>query len=164
MNVVKIVSFKGKPPNYSKIDDYVSRSAQPSANDFAWLKNQGITDIINFRTMAVSGIDFDEKSVVNSYNMKYHNIPSYTKIPDEKNISEFLNIIDTVKKSNGKIHIHCKAGADRTGMYSLIYKQFNHIGDFLSNKAEMVKMGHNLKRYPELLGWIEKFLIRNKIL
>ena len=46
--------FKGKPNNYLKIDNTLSRSAQPMAEDFAWLKEQGVTDILNFRTMVVS--------------------------------------------------------------------------------------------------------------
>ena len=163
MKLNPIISFCGKPNNYLKIDDTVSRSAQPMKDDFKWLKEQGVTDIINFRTMIKPNLDFDEKSVVEQNGMKYHNIPSVTPHPLEKNITEFLNIIDDVKKENGKVHIHCKAGADRTGMYSLIYKQINNLGDFISNKAEMIKMGHHDKLYPNLLPWIENFLNKHKV-
>ena len=57
---INTISFKGMPSNYFKIDSILSRSAQPMANDFAWLKEQGVTDIVNFRTMVVSGLEFDE--------------------------------------------------------------------------------------------------------
>ena len=50
--------FSGKPRNYLKIDDTVSRSAQPKREDFAWLKEQGVTDLFNFRTMFISGLFF----------------------------------------------------------------------------------------------------------
>ena len=119
---IRPISFKGMPHNYYKIDNTVSRSAQPQKEDFAWLKEQGVTDIINFRTMFVSGIDFDEKKVVESLGMKYHNIPTITAKPNDDNIKEFLDLTDTVCKNNGKLHLHCAAGADRTGMYSFIYK------------------------------------------
>lgn len=161
---VSAESFKGKPHNYLQIDNTVSRSAQPDAQDFVWLKNHGVTDIINFRTMVKPNLNFDEKTVVEKTGMKYHSLPSITIYPDENNIKTFLNIVDSVKKSNGKVHIHCKAGADRTGMYSLIYKQINNIGDFSANKAEMLKMGHHDNLYPDLLHWIEAFLKRNKII
>ena len=164
MKLNPVISFCGKPNNYLKIDATVSRSAQPMKDDFTWLKEQGVSDVINFRTMVKSNLDFDEKKVVEQNGMKYHNIPSITKYPDEKNIAKFLNIVDNVKNCNGKVHIHCKAGADRTGMYSLIYKQVNHIGNFVVNKAEMLKMGHHDNLYPNLLNWIEQFLKNKKIL
>lgn len=161
---ISAITFKARPQNYLKIDNTVSRSAQPMAEDFEWLKNQGVTDVINFRTMIKSNLNFDEKTIVEQNGMKYHSLPSISRHPDENKIKTFLNIIDNVKESNGKVHIHCKAGADRTGMYSLIYKQINHLGDLVSNKAEMLKMGHNNKLYPDLLPWIENFLKKNNII
>lgn len=152
------IFFKGKPANYKKIDNTLSRSAQPKEEDFKWLKEQGVTDVVNFRTMYVPGQDFDEKSVVEKNGMKYHNIPSYTRYPYEQNIGEFLDLVDDVQSRNGKVHIHCKAGADRTGMYSWIYKQKHNLGDMESNKKEMLEMGHHDKIYPDLIGWIENFL------
>lgn len=152
------ISFNGIPKNYRKIDNTVSRSAQPQKEDFKFLKEQGVTDVINFRTMFVSAVDFDEKTLVEDLGMKYHNIPSITRKPEKENIWKFLQIVEDVKERNGKVHIHCKAGADRTGMYSLIYKQFCNIGNFASNVKEMLLMGHNRVQYPSLITWIKKFV------
>ncbi len=157
------VSFRGIPLNYKKIDNTVSRSGQPLRADFQWLKDNGVTDIINFRTMYEPDVDFDEKTVTENLGMKYHNIPSYTNNPAPNNIEKFLDIVNEVKNRNGKVHIHCKAGADRTGMYSFIYKELNNIGDFTSNKIEMLQMGHNFERYPSLISWIKQFLISRTI-
>ena len=159
---VQPITFKGQPENYAKISNALSRSAQPQKDDFIWLKEQGVTDIINFRTMFVSGVDYDEKTLVESLGMKYHNIPSVTKEPKEGNILEFLKMVESVKEQGGKTHIHCMAGADRTGMYSYIYKTLNKIGSQSENQAEMLKMGHDKIRYPNLLPWINKFI--NKML
>ena len=155
---VQPITFRGKPQNYAKIDNTLSRSAQPMKEDFAWLKKQGVTDIINFRTMVVSAVDFNEKNIVEDLGMKYHNIPSVTKNPKEENIKEFLNIIQNIEKQGGKAHIHCKAGSDRTGMYAYIYKSVKGIGCWLGNQIEMIRMGHNRKLYPDLLPWIDKFI------
>lgn len=155
---VNPITFNGKPINYAKINNTVSRSAQPKAADFAWLKKRGVTDVINFRTMVVSGCHFDEKAVTEALGMKYHNIPSVSKFPTEENVSKFLDIVEGVQKNNGKVHIHCMAGADRTGMYSYIYKALNGIGTRSENEAEMIKFGHNYKRYPDLISWINKYL------
>lgn len=158
--MLNAISFNGKPDNYKKIDNTVSRSAQPKAEDFKWLKEQGVTDVINFRTMYVSGIGFDEKSLVEQNGMKYHNIPSHTKTPNEQNIGKFLDIVDNVQKQGGKVHIHCKAGADRTGMYSWIYKQTHNLGSMKSNEREMLEMGHHYNLYPNLINWIKNFLTK----
>ena len=155
---VHSITFQGIPKNYAKINNTVSRSAQPSKEDFVWLKEHGITDIINFRTMYVSAVDFDEKTVVENLGMKYHNIPSITKNPKDENVLEFINLAKNIEENGGKLHIHCKAGADRTGMYSYIYKSIKGIGNRTDNQKEMLKMGHNTKLYPDLLPWVNNFI------
>ena len=66
MNILAIsgYSYKGKPSNYAIVDEHLSRSAQPNREDFVWLKNQGVTDVINLRTMAIGAIDYNEKKEV----------------------------------------------------------------------------------------------------
>lgn len=152
--------FKGKPDNYLKIDEHISRSAQPQKEDFVWLKEQGITDIFNFRTMHVSGLDFNEKQEVERLGMRYHSIPSYTRSPKEENVDRFLKEVDEVKVQGGKSHIHCKAGADRTGMYAFIYKSREGIGTVIDNVKEWLAHGHNKKLFPDLEDWARSFINR----
>lgn len=161
-NLLKISPiFRGQPQNYAKIDNVISRSAQPEKEGFAWLKNEGITDIINFRTMFESAQNFDEKTVVEDLGMRYHNIPSITPKPNEEKIAKFLDIVEGVKEKGGKVHIHCKAGADRTGMYSFIYKGLNGIGTIAENVQEWIALGHNTKRFPDLINWTKEFISRS---
>ena len=159
---IKSITFTGMPSNYSVINKTVSRSAQPLKNDFAWLKSQGVTDVINFRTMHVKAVDFDEQEVVEKLGMKYHNIPSITMYPKEESVRTFLDIMEGIEKSGGKAHIHCKAGADRTGMYAYIYKSIKDIGNKLENQIEMIAMGHNQKLYPDLLPWTDSLINKLK--
>lgn len=156
------VSFFGKPLNYSKIDNNVSRSAQPQKADFKWLKEQGVTDVINFRYMTEPGIDFDEKAVVEELGMKYHKIPSRTSKPTEENIRKFVSTVDEITQNGGKAHIHCKAGADRTGMYAYIYKTLKGIGTPAENEAEWFRMGHHFTVFPNLMDWTKDFLKKFK--
>lgn len=152
------ITFLGKPNNYSKIDNYVSRSAQPMQDDFAWLKEQGVTDIINFRTMYQPDIAFNEEKIVTGLNMKYHNIPTITSKPNEEKVNLFLSKIQDIKNSGGKAHIHCKAGADRTGMYAFIYKAIAGISSISDNEKEWIEKGHNIDRYPSLRNWAKEFI------
>ena len=152
------INFLGKPSNYAKIDNYVSRSAQPQKEDFSWLKEQGVTDIINFRTMHAPDINFNEETEVKKAGMRYHNIPSVTTDPKEEKIDLFLKEVEDIKAKGGKVHIHCKAGADRTGMYSFIYKIKNKLDSITQCEAEWFKFGYHYKRYPELMDWTVKFV------
>lgn len=155
---VQNICFTGIPENYAKIDNYVSRSAQPKKDDFVWLKNHGVTDIVNFRTMSVPDIDFDEAELVRLLGMKYHSIPSISKYPQEQKVFDFLSVADKISARNGKLHIHCKQGADRTGMYSFIYKEYNHIGTQSENISEWIARGLHLDKYPDLIDWAKKFV------
>lgn len=158
-----MVNFTGKPSNYAQISDKVSRSAQPSQDDFVWLKNNGVTDIINFRTMGDPGINFDEKSTVENLGLKYHNIPTYTRHPKDKQVVEFLHLVDSITKTSGNVHIHCKAGADRTGMYSFIYKTIKNMGSNTENINEWISHGLHQKLYPNLIQWAQDCATRIKI-
>ncbi len=152
------ITFQGKPNNYAVIDKFLSRSAQPAKEDFKWLKEQGVTDIINFRTMHAPGINFDEKAVVEKNGMHYHNIPTVSKNPKESLVKDFLGLVKDIISRGGKAHIHCKAGADRTGMYSFIYKELRGIGSTAENEKEWIQRGHDTSRYPDMINWTKNLL------
>ena len=155
---ISFFCFKGMPNNYAKIDNYVSRSAQPNKEDFLWLKEQGVTDIINFRTMIESVFNFNEKKVVKNLGMKYHHISTVTSKPSEEKINQFLSLVENIKNNDGKAHIHCKAGADRTGLYSFIYKVVKGIGTIAENEREWIEKGHDIVRFPDLRKWAKECL------
>lgn len=164
---IQQISFQGKPLNYAVIDKYVSRSAQPQKEDFIWLKEQGVTDIINFRTLQdAQDLTFDESEFVKSLGMAYHRIPSVSKAPDEKSVLKFLDLMNKLIAQNAKIHIHCRHGADRTGLYSFVYKAFRNIGSTTENINEWIARGLNLEKYPDLISWGLNFVskYKNKII
>lgn len=158
---INSVSFTGyyKPHNFKRIDDHVMRSAQPEAEEIVWLKkNNNLSDIINFRTLVVPATDFNEKKLADALYIQYHSIPTETQKPRLKDVKHFLKIIDDVKKNNGQVLIHCKAGADRTGFYSLIYKVLNGLDNFDNAVKEMLEMGYHQDRYPFLIDIAKDFL------
>ena len=150
------------PSNYSPVDRFVSRSAQPKQEDFAWLKEHGVTDVFNFRTMYRPDVDFDEEKTVKELGMNYHNIPSITAEPTEENVELFLTEMEEVRQRGGKAHIHCKAGADRTGMYAFIYKMLHRIGTFDGNLEEWIARGLHYRSYPNLMDWAKNYVKRYK--
>ncbi len=156
------LTFAKKPDNYKVIDELVSRSAQPDGKaNIKWLKKHGVTDIINFRMRDDVGRCLTERELASKAGIKYHNIPTDAHDPDERQIGQFLDLVEGIREKGGKVHIHCRAGADRTGMYSWIYKQKHGIGEMAENEKEMRDMGHNNIAYPLLINWIKDFLYKD---
>ena len=152
------VFHSGEPVNYAKINENISRSGQPMYSDFKWLKEQGVTDVINFRTMGIPEIDFDEQMHVNQLGMKYHNIPTKTRSPKGEDVVKFVKLVDDIVSKNGKVHIHCFAGADRTGMYSFIYKTLRNMGTMSENLQEWIRLGMHVDRFSGLIPWSVEFV------
>ena len=146
------------PENYRKVDNILSRSAQINESNIPWLKQEGVTDVVNFRTMTSPAIDFDEGEALKAYGINYHRIPSISRAPTEANVGKFLDIVENVKARNGKVHIHCKQGADRTGMYAYIYEALNKIGSHGRRMVELFKHGYHYELYPDLIDQADKFV------
>ncbi len=147
-----------QPYNYHKVDETLSRSAQPDERNILWLKSQGVTDVVNLRTMYDPQINFDEKELVELNGMVYHNIPSHTRFPKPEKVGEFLDIVEGVKQNGGKVHVHCKQGADRTGMYTYVYERVNKVKSKREAKKEFVECGWHSSIYSDLDKIAEQFV------
>ena len=147
-----------KPQNYQQIDSTVSRSAQITKRNIKWLKRHKVTDIINFRTSNSADIGYDEKAFAQSQGINYHSIPSVSLYPKAENVGRFLDLVEGIEKRGGKVHIHCKQGADRTGFYSYIYERLHQIGTPKDNLNEMIEHKWDRKKYPAMVEWAELFI------
>ena len=159
MKKISPISFKGVPYNYGDVCSYISRSAKPDQYDFSWLKQQGVTDVVDFSTEYEDlNFWFNEKKIVEDLGMKYHKIPFTPEEPNEGVVEKFLSLVKKVKNEGGKVHMHCLMGADRTGFMAFIYKMSNNIDNAFDNMHEWIKKGHNPKRYPKLIPWAQNYL------
>lgn len=153
------ITFSNKPQNFKQIDSSVSRSAQPKESNIKWLKKHGVTDVIDFCDEGDRKF-YDEQALVENAGIHYHNIPTDPLHPSERKVGEFLDLVEGIKQNGGKVHIHCYHGADRTGMYSWIYKQKHGIGEMKDNEREMIKMGHDRCCFPKMINWIKDYLYK----
>ena len=152
------VTFPYKPEKYMQVSKNLSRSALPTVHQFRWLKSQGVTDVVDLTKPQIEHKPFNEKEVVERLGMRYHNIPIYTSSPQEEQVGKFLDIVEDVSQNNGKVHLHCMEGVDRTGMYALIYKTLNNIDTFKNNVKEMYSMGFHYYCYEDIIPWAEKYI------
>jgi protein tyrosine/serine phosphatase len=100
--------------NLHKINDNLYRSEQPSKEGLMNLKKMGVKTIINLRAFhsdkdSLEGTKLlNEELSVNAWHI------------EDEDVIRVLKIIR--QKENGPFLIHCKHGADRTGLMSAMYR------------------------------------------
>jgi tyrosine-protein phosphatase SIW14 len=105
--------------NFHQVNERVYRGAQPSGEGFQYLAKIGVKTVIDLR-------ETDERSeaeqgVVTGAGMKYVNVPmTGLTPPTESEIARILGILED--DSAGAVFVHCKQGADRTGVVMAAYR------------------------------------------
>jgi protein tyrosine/serine phosphatase len=101
-------------PNFHKVSDDLYRGAQPTAAGIRQLKDMGIKTIINLRSF------HSDKDEIGNIEIGYEHIPMKAWHPEEEDAVRFLKIV--TDKDKTPVFIHCKHGADRTGIMCAIYR------------------------------------------
>lgn len=102
-------------PAFREVAGGLYRAGQPTPEGFAILKRRGFKTVINLRA------ENDEETVVKKLGMKYVHIPlsGWHGVPDEA-IQTFFPVLKDAE--NYPVIIHCKRGADRTGVMVGFYR------------------------------------------
>ena len=103
------------------------RSAQPTGDDIRMIHTQyGIKSIINLRGEKSGEAWYeDEVEVTNELGLERRDIAlPLEQLPDKEHLKAVLDAFNDLPRP---ILIHCKAGADRTGMAAAIFA-FDHMG------------------------------------
>ncbi len=105
--------------NFGRVTDTLYRGGQPDLDGLRALQAMGVGIVVNFRDER--GEMAAEKRQVESLGMKYVGIPwSGHDEPSSAQVVEFLDLIRANPKA--KIFVHCKRGADRTGVMVAAYR------------------------------------------
>ncbi|MBI4455150.1 MAG: tyrosine-protein phosphatase [Acidobacteria bacterium] len=104
-------------PRFHTVTKDLYRGGQPSQVGFHLLKEKGVKTVINFRPEGDQ-----EKDVVKKLGMKYVHIPLNSRrlVADDDSIQTFLRIL--TDPGNYPIFVHCRRGADRTGLMVGMYR------------------------------------------
>lgn len=102
------------PKNYAKVDEIYSRSGQPTVEEISTLKDLGVRTILRLNSGKNSQNYSLETSFCASNGINLIDVPlAVDKFPSKENL---LSILSAIKNTNNyPIHVHCGAGADRTG-------------------------------------------------
>lgn len=145
-------------PNFGQVAENLYRGGQPTSNGFAELKTMGVGVIINFRQEPSETTL--EKREVESLGMIYIAMPwnAHDKLSNA-NVERFLEAIRDHPET--KVFVHCKRGADRTGMMVAAYRiamQHEKVADALSEMYQFhfagfwhPQLARYVKALPELI-------------
>ena len=121
-------------PNIWKIDKNFYRSAQPSPSLFLKFKNKGIKTIINLRGSRDDLVDQMERRVCNNLNLNLIEFKLHSR--GAPTIQQIKQSRELFKKIEYPVLIHCKSGADRTGLMATLYLIFKGI-DINTAKSQL---------------------------
>lgn len=104
----------------------VYRSAQLTPAKFKRLvKEKKIDVVLNLRGESQSKWYVNEAKAAKELNIEYYTYGfSAYRPPDRERFLKILDVLDHVKESKKTLLIHCKAGADRTGLMSAIVQNY----------------------------------------
>ncbi len=108
-------------PNLGRISNQLYRSGQPEGQGFDALKELGVSIVVNLRDDS----EKSEKQQVESRGIRYVHIPwRGTAHPDNRQVAQFLQLLrDNPDK---KVLVHCRRGAERTGVMVAAYRISEH--------------------------------------
>lgn len=139
-------------PNFGRVTDNLYRGGQPNLDGFNSLRSMGVGMVVNFREE--SGETATEKREVESLGIKYVGIPwSATHKPPTPEVLEFLGLVRA--NPNTKIFVHCRRGADRTGVMIAAYRISVEHESVAQAVGEMHQFHYDWLFLPQLKHYVE---------
>src|SRR5215510_8196215 len=143
-------------PNFQQVTETILRGGQPSPEAWPALAGLGVTTVVDLRRPDEHSIA-DEAKAVQAAGMKYVNVPMKGVVaPDEAQISRILSVLH----SGGKVFVHCKRGADRTGAVIAVYRIEHLCWEPKKALAEAKALGMSWTQFG-LKGYVKDFKTNN---
>jgi protein tyrosine phosphatase (PTP) superfamily phosphohydrolase (DUF442 family) len=140
--------------NFGQVDAHLFRGAQPEPAAYSELKALGIDTVVRFNP---EGQDIAaEKNQVESLGMKFVSLPwSGLGQPTHEQVVSFLALLRD--NPDAKIFVHCRLGADRTGVMVVLYRlTFSH-WTAEQALAEMHEFHYHHLFLPHLQRYVQSF-------
>lgn len=105
--------------NFDRVDERVYRGAQPTEEGFRLLAKMGVKTVLDLRENDARSTR--ERQMVGAAGMRYVNVPmTGLKPPTDAEIGRILDVLED--QTSGPVFVHCKHGADRTGVAIAAYR------------------------------------------
>jgi protein tyrosine/serine phosphatase len=110
--------------NRHRISRDVWRSAQPAPHHISWAAKKGIRTIVNLRGPEQSfGTRWLEQRACDRHGIVLADLRLRSRAAPTR--AEFQSIKDTLENVEFPILVHCKSGADRAGLMSVMVRHFH---------------------------------------
>ncbi|MGH2508770.1 MAG: fused DSP-PTPase phosphatase/NAD kinase-like protein [Ktedonobacteraceae bacterium] len=106
-------------PNFQQVSTGIWRGSAPSHAALDALAQDGVRTIVDLR-MDGSGVD-NEQIAAHNLGINYYHFALGFKAPESDKIRDILAVM--TDPANQPVFIHCRQGADRTGMLCGIYRR-----------------------------------------
>ncbi|HZJ24580.1 MAG TPA: protein tyrosine phosphatase family protein, partial [Anaerolineales bacterium] len=103
--------------NYLYLNDKLSSSGMPKAEQVDAIAQAGVNTVINLATDKSQGALQNEQELVASRGMKYIHIPVEWDSPTRQNLDDFMNAMDAHRDDH--VLVHCQANFRATGFVTL---------------------------------------------
>jgi protein tyrosine phosphatase (PTP) superfamily phosphohydrolase (DUF442 family) len=122
--------------NWRRYSALITTSGQPTEDQLAEIKDNGVTNIINLGPHHNKGALADEAGSVSSLGMTYNYIPVEFDNPTDQDFAKFSEALDQHK--NEAIHIHCIYNARVSAFF---YRFAKETGQISENRAFTIMDG-----------------------
>jgi protein tyrosine phosphatase (PTP) superfamily phosphohydrolase (DUF442 family) len=128
-------------PNFGQVTPNLFRGGQPGVDGFKTLKEMGVGIVVDMR----GGSNPREKAAVTKLGMEYVSIPWHCTSPSDEPMARFLKLIE--ENRDKKVFVHCRLGADRTGMAVAAYRMAGEGWSADEALNEMAKFGFDWEHH-----------------
>ena len=91
--------------NYHKVSDTISTAGQPTRSELELLSENGFDTVINIAMDDSGGAIPEEEKIITGYGLTYHHIPVVWESPQQYQLDQFFDLMDT--KKGQKTFVHC---------------------------------------------------------
>ena len=121
--------------NHHEIGGGMFRENQPSPKRIAILAKMGIKTIVNLRGESPKGFYLLEKEACEKHGIELINFRMYSRdVHSREKIRAAKELFEQIEYP---ALMHCKSGADRTGIMGVLYRHF-HMGDTIEQAMEQL--------------------------
>ncbi len=127
--------------NRHLVSENVWRSAQPAPHQVGWLARRGIKTIVNLRGEQTFGTRWLEQRACARHGITLIDLALKSRAPPSR--ANLLAIKDLLGRVEYPILVHCKSGADRAGLMSVIVQHVRDGTPIAEAKGQLsLRYGH----------------------
>ena len=149
--------------NCHKISDHAWRSAQPAPHHIRRFAKSGIRTIINLRGERQCGSYWLEQAACDHYGIKLINFQIGSRAaPTAEELNAAKSLFETIEYP---MLMHCKSGADRAGIMSVLYRHlFEGVPIDVAKNELSFKYGHIRQADTGILDYFfDRYLADNAV-